>query len=132
MVSSEFSEPSNVKCDEEYMKEFPYDNVSSNAKNEDRASLLYTTGYVARNARSQTDCNECKELFGSKGNTMDFDPIHFQYIDHLDRGGLIYPSNLLFMVLQVAYNIFNVCVSGNIENKFLIVEHQKRTLFAIT
>ena len=24
------------------------------------------------------------------------------------------------------------CVSGNIETKFLIVEHQKRTLFAIT
>ena len=64
---------------------------------------------------------------------MDLDPIHFQYIHHLDRGGgLIYPSNLLFMVLQVAYNIFNMCVSGSIENKLLIVEHQKRTLFAIT
>ena len=25
-----------------------------------------------------------------------------------------------------------MCVSGNIENKFLIVEHQERTLFAIT
>ena len=36
------------------------------------------------------------------------------------------------MVPQVAYNIFNMCVSGNIENKFLIVEHEKRTLFAIT
>ena len=128
----EFSEPSSGKCDEEFVKEFPYDNVSTKAKNEDLASLLYTAGYVARKASSQTDCNECKELFGNKGNTMDLDPIHFQYINHLDRGGLIYPSNLLFMVLQVAYNIFNMCVSGNIENKFLIVEHQKRTLFAIT
>ena len=37
------------------------------------------------------------------------------------------------MVLQVAYNIFNMCVSGNKEeNEFLIVEHQKGTLFAIT
>ena len=36
------------------------------------------------------------------------------------------------MVLQVGYTIFNMCVSGNIENKFLIFEHQKRTLFAIT
>ena len=36
------------------------------------------------------------------------------------------------MVLQVAYNIFNMCVSGNMENQFLIVEHQKRTLFAIS
>ena len=56
---------------------------------------------------------------------MNLNPIHFQYINHLDRGGgLIYPSNFLFMVLQVAYNIFNMCVSGNIENKFLIVVHQ--------
>ena len=126
-------EPSSGKCDEEFVKEFPYDNVSTKAKNEDLASLLYTAGYVARKARSQNDCNECKELFGNKGNTMGLDPIHFQCIHHLDRGGgLIYPSKLLFMVLQVAYNIFNMCVSGNIENKFLIVEHQKRTLFAIT
>ena len=114
------------------MKEFPYDNVSTKALNEDLVSLLYTAGYVTRKARSQTDCNECKELFGNKGNTMDLDPIHFQYINHLDRGGLIYPSNLLFMVLQVAYNIFILCVSGNIEKIFLIVEHQKRTLFTIT
>ena len=36
------------------------------------------------------------------------------------------------MVLQVAYNIFNMCVSRIIKNKFLIVVHQKRTLFAIS
>ena len=65
---------------------FPYDNVSTKAKNEDLASLLYTTGYVTRKARTQTNCNQCKELFGNKGNTMDLDPIHFQYIYHLDRG----------------------------------------------
>ena len=35
------------------------------------------------------------------------------------------------MVTQVAYNIYNMCVSGNIENKFLIGEHQTRTLFTI-
>ena len=54
------------------MKEFPYDNVSPR--------------YVARKIRSQTYCNECKELFGNKGNTMDLDPIHFQYIHGFDRG----------------------------------------------
>ena len=35
----EFSEPSSGKCDEEFVKEFPYDNVSTKAKNEDLASL---------------------------------------------------------------------------------------------
>ena len=39
------------------MKEFSYDNVSPKAENEDIASLLYTAAYVARNTRSQTDCN---------------------------------------------------------------------------
>ena len=83
----EFSEASSGKYDEEFVKQFPYDNVSPKAKNEDLASLLYTAGYVARKAMSQTDCKECKELFGNKGDTMDLDPIHFQYINHLDRGG---------------------------------------------
>ena len=46
-------------------------------------------------ARSQTDCNECKELFGNKGNTMDLDTIHFQYINHLDRGGIDLPIESL-------------------------------------
>ena len=36
------------------------------------------------------------------------------------------------MVLQVAYNIFNMSISRNIENTFLIVEHKKRTLFTST
>ena len=35
---------------------------------------------------SQTDCDECKELFENKSNTMDLDPVHFQYIHHFDRG----------------------------------------------
>ena len=55
-----FSEASSGKYDEEFAKGFPYDNVPTKAKNEDLASLLYTAGYVARKAMSQTDCNECK------------------------------------------------------------------------
>ena len=104
----EFSEPSSGKYDEKFMKEFPYDNVSPKAKNEDLASLLYTAEYVARKARSQTDCNECKELFGNKGNTTNFYHTHFQYTHHLIMLGLIYPSNFLLMVLQagIIYLIF--------------------------
>ena len=49
----EFSESSCGKCDEEFVKEFPYDNVLTKAKNDDLALLLYTAGYVARTTRSQ-------------------------------------------------------------------------------
>ena len=91
----QFSEPSSGKGDEEFMKEFPYDNVSTKAKHEDLASLLYTALCVAQKARSQTYCNECKEQFGNKGNTMGLDPIHFQYINQLDREGLNLPIESL-------------------------------------
>ena len=49
----ELSEPSSGNYDEDFVKEFPYDNVPIKAKNEDLASLFYTAGYVARKARSQ-------------------------------------------------------------------------------
>ena len=45
---------------EEFVTKFPYDNVSIKAVNEDLSSVLYTAGYIARKARSQTDGNECK------------------------------------------------------------------------
>ena len=66
--------------------------------------LLYTSGYVARKAMNNT---VCKDLFGNKHNTMDIqvEQEHHKYMEHLDRGGLIYPSNSLSEVMQVAYNL---------------------------
>ena len=82
---------------------------------------------------SHIDCNECKDLFGNKHNTMDLqvDPEHLVYTEILDRGRLIYPSNLLFKVLQVAYNIFNLCVASDLEGSFLGVKNQKYTLIGV-
>ena len=96
------------KCDSQFLA-FPYAKITTKVSDDALSSLLYTSGYVARKALSHTDCNECKDLFGNKHNTMDLqvDPEHLIYTEILDRGGLIYPSNLLFKVLQVAYNIFN-------------------------
>ena len=116
----EFSDPCKEKCDSQSTK------VSDDAL----SSLLYTSGYVAKKTMSHTDCNECKDLFGNKHNTMDLqvDPEHLVYTEILDRGGLIYPSNLLFKVLQVAYNIFNLCVASDLEGSFLRVKNQRHTL----
>ena len=129
----EFSDISIGGGNVEFINSFPFNKVSSKVRTDDLAALLYTAGYVARKARSYNDCMECKELFGNKESTidLDIDPKHLQYIANLDRGGLIYPSNLLFMILQASYSIFNMCVTGELEKSFLKLDNQKQTLIRI-
>ena len=56
--------------------------------------LLYIAGHVARNARSYNECTESKDLFRNKESRidLDIDRKYLEYIDYLDRGGLLYPS----------------------------------------
>ena len=129
----EFSDPCKEKCDSQFLATFPYAKITTKVSDDVLSSLLYTSGYVARKAMNHTDCNECKDLFGNKHNSMDLqvDPEHLIYTEILDRGGLIYPSNLLFKVLQVAYNIFNLCVVSDLEGSFLKVKNQRYTLIGV-
>ena len=50
---------------------------------------------------NNTACTEYKDLFGNKHNTMDLqvEQEHLKYMEHLDRGGFMYLSNLLVEVM---------------------------------
>ena len=50
------------------------------------------------------------------------------FLDLTNRGGLTYQSNLLFIVSQYAYWMFNVYISS-VECTYLEVAHQKQTFF---
>ena len=52
------------------------------------------------------------------------------YFESINRGGLTYPSNFLFNVIQCAYNVLNVCIS-KYEMEFLKVVNQKQTLLGL-
>ena len=88
---------------------------------------------MARKVLFKIQCDECKDLIGDKKRSMDLniDPEHFKYTEILDRCGLVYPSDLLFMVLQISYNIFNICVDEKFEAQFLKLANQKQTLIAV-
>ena len=43
----------------------------------------------------------------------------------------MYPSNSLSEVMQVAYNIFNMCVASDLERKFINVHNQRQMLIDI-
>ena len=82
---------------------------------------------------NNTACTECKDLVGNKHKTMDLQvqQEHLKYTEHLDSGGLIYPSNSFSEMMQVAYNIFNICVASDLERKFVNVHNQRQTLIGI-
>ena len=69
----EFSDTSMRQGDAEFVKSFLSNNLSTKVKEENLAALLYSTGCVARKARSYNDCTECKDLFGNKESTIDLD-----------------------------------------------------------
>ena len=61
---------------------------------------------------------------------MDSDAYILNYFDTINRGGLIYPSEFLFNVIQCAYNIFNTCISVH-GAAFLKVTNQNQTLLGL-
>ena len=56
---------------------------------------------------------------------------HLKYTEHLDRGVLIIRPISIFAVIKVAYNIFNICVTSDLERKFINVHNQGQTLIGI-
>ena len=108
--------------------DFPYENVEVRVNHEDLSPLLYTTGYVARKLIHTIHCEECKQLFGDTNKLVDLviDEQHYAYFQCLDRGGLIYPANLPFNIIQCSYSIFNMCVSSSLECSFIRVDNQNK------
>ena len=125
-----FSDQKHEQCDINFVDSFPYDDITSQLKCDDLSALLVVTGYVAHKSMSHITCEECKQLFGDKNIPfdLDVDSKHLEYFDFLNRGGLTYPSNLLFTLLQCSYTIFNMCISEFNETAFLKVYNQKYTL----
>ena len=92
----------------------------------------YVTGFVAKKTISHTDCNKCKAKLGSVGKPLELfvDEKSHNYFDLINRGGLTFPSNFLFIITQFAYLIFNVCIS-TLETEFLQLAHQKQTYLGV-
>ena len=53
-----------------------------------------------------------------------------KYFNSINRGGLIYPTHMLFTTIQYAYLIFMLCIS-TLEVDFLKVPNQKQTYLGV-
>ena len=88
------------------------------------------TGCIAKKTIARTSCKSCKVYLGSVGKPVNLfvEEVVGQYFDLINRGGLTYPSNLLFNVTQYAYLMFNVSISS-VECTFLEIAHQITNIF---
>ena len=105
-----FSDEKKQRFDINFVDSFPYNKISKQNKINDLSPLLLVSGHVAHKSISHISCEDSKLLFGDKDKPLNLEITakHLQYIDRLNRGGLTYPSNLLFSVLQCA------CISEDI------------------
>ena len=96
--------------------------------------MLCVTGFVAKKTISHKDCKKCKAKLGSVGKPLelfvDEKSHNDNYFDVINRGGLTFPSNFLFIITQFAYLIFNVCIS-TLETEFLQLAHQKQIYLGV-
>ena len=103
-----FSDEKKQRCDINFVDSFPYNNISRQNKIDDLSLLLLVSGYVAHKSISHISCEDCKLLFGDKDKPLNLKITakHLQYFVYcLNRGGLTYPSNLLFSVF-----CFTMCI----------------------
>ena len=82
--------------------------------------------------RSHTECKKCTDILGSVGKLLQLfvDEKSHKYFDLINRDGLTFSSNFLFIVTQFAYLIYNVCIS-TLETEFLQLSHQKQTYLVV-
>ena len=93
--------------------------------------LLLRKRYPTQNVK------KCKDILESVGKPLQLfvDEKSHTYFDLINRGhGLTFPSNLLFIVTQFAYLIFNVGISTctcTMETEFLQLSHQNQTYLGV-
>ena len=128
---AKFSEVKKDKQDLNFISNFSFDDIDV-TNSDELSALLMVTGYIAKKAMARMECIPCKQKFGSADLPIDLEVINgsLTYFNTINRGGLTYPSNVLFHTVQCAYNIFNICISKH-EPAYLRVENQKQTLLGL-
>ena len=96
------------------------------------SELLMVTGFVAQGTITHLTCITCKSKLGCVGKPIYLfvDEQSNQYFNLINRGGLTYPTNMLFKTIQYAYLIFMLCFSP-LEADFLKVPNKKQTYLRV-
>ena len=116
--------------DSNFLDNFSYEDLSLEAC--DLHVLLYVAGYVSKVGQAKSACASCRACLGSREQlSAEIEFEQQEYMTILNRGGLMYPSTMLFQLVQAAFSIFAKCVSRDVEPHFLVLCNHKEHLLEL-
>lgn len=87
--------------------------------------IIFIAGYVSFKVGCKVTCSSCKSLLIVDQEVHFEAPDELRYLDHLNRGGLKYPSAISVDIGVHVYKIFEVFLSKDNEIKFLSCANPK-------
>jgi len=116
------------ECDLSDFAETLYDWDLVAVSDNEMHAIVFIAGYIGRKLKRCVDCATCvAEFVSNEKMTCENVPSQFAYLDSLDRGGLLWPSQTLVDIVTRVYCIFQCLVSAPHENKFVAVANQKNS-----
>ena len=97
--------------------------------------VYYIAGFIARSVLKQTKCECCTELIAKdktapqieiedSGSESPFQKAKEDFLNSINRGGLVHPSDLVHLVCMQALHLRNELFHGEIEKAFFETELQ--------
>ena len=108
---------------------------------DDKAILLYISGYISRSLTKQVKCASCHKLLvkdnATPSLTLASDCLHDEnevtakenFLNTINRGGLCTPSEILFLLTLHAQELFNLIFENNSLKVQLLASANPRSVF---
>ena len=92
----------------------------------DMHALVFIAGYIGRKVKLSFPCSLCSgDLLSTEKMTCDVLMQHCVYTECLDRGGLMWPNQLLVDVVTRVFAVFQVLLSAQYEKNYIAVPNHK-------
>ena len=101
----------------------------------DKSIIYYVSGFVSKSIIKHSKCPECENVLGSKDDEIsilvdDTLPLECkEFLDSINRGGLIKPSDILYLACIGAWEIYTL-VMDNVDSKMeFLASKNHRSVF---
>ena len=105
------------------------DGLSENIDNEtlhmDNNIIFYVIGFIARSLKKRIKCEECSNILGSNEEismpmVVDIPEDCNSFLNSINRGGLIKPSDLTFLSCIASWSVYKLIMDNNDSKSYFL------------